>query len=505
MRYLYQQLMAFFVVIAVVLLIAGISFTQMTRRTIEENNYDQLTSYANIAVDLAQISANEQGVVANPEQALRVSLLGTERFLKYQDIKLVYINDHQEVVYPVADQDNSKQVNFSISAKQWDALKEGQALRFTSGRNIYSDSETTAFVMLPLKLNDRFGALVLTQPATNLEESAKSLNMNLFKGFIISSIVALIISFFYASIQVRRINRMKKATKEIASGNFDVRIPVNHRDEFDELAEDFNQMTASLQESNEEIQRQEERRKQFMADASHEMRTPLTTINGLLEGLQYNAIPESQKENALRLMKNETERLIRLVNENLDYEKIRTNQISIVVKKFDATETLRNLLTQLEAKADAAGDQLILTTQEPVAVFADYDRFVQIMVNIIQNAIQFTTDGTITVSVSKGYLETIIEITDTGIGMSEEQLNNIWERYYKADPSRKNRKFGESGLGLPIVQQLVRLHKGKIDVESEVDHGTTFRISFPDVELAEDGRIIDPTPNPETDENQAQQ
>jgi signal transduction histidine kinase len=122
------------------------------------------------------------------------------------------------------------------------------------------------------------------------------------------------------------------------------------------------------------------------------------------------------------------------------------------------------------------------TTQE-IDIFADYDRFVQIMVNIIQNAIQFTKDGEIRVKIEKGYLETIIEISDTGIGMTEEQLKNIWDRYYKVDPSRKNRKFGESGLGLPIVQQLVRLHKGKIDVKSELNQGTTFRISFPDTEI----------------------
>lgn len=313
-----------------------------------------------------------------------------------------------------------------------------------------------------------------------------AVTLNLFKGFIISSVIALIISYFYASMQVRRINRMKKATKEIASGNFDVQLPVHDKDEFDELADDFNKMTVSLKESQEEIERQEERRKQFMADASHEMRTPLTTINGLLEGLEYNAIPENQKGNAVRLMKNETERLIRLVNENLDYEKIRTNQISIVVKKFDGTEALKNILTQLEAKAEAAGDKLHFEVKEPIEVYADYDRFVQVVVNIIQNAIQFTQDGDIYVNLKKGYLETIVEIQDTGIGMTEEQQRNIWDRYYKADPSRKNRKFGESGLGLPIVQQLVRLHKGTIKVESKLNEGTKFTITFPDVEIVDD-------------------
>ena len=149
-------------------------------------------------------------------------------------------------------------------------------------------------------------------------------------------------------------------------------------------------MTVSLKESQDEIERKEERRKQFMADASHEMRTPLTTINGLLEGMQYNAIPENQREKAIKLMQNETSRLIRLVNENLDYEKIRTNQISILLQEFNATEAVATLLTQLSAKAEASGDQLILQTEEPIMVYADYDRFVQVMVNLIQNAIQFT-------------------------------------------------------------------------------------------------------------------
>ena len=87
--------------------------------------------------------------------------------------------------------------------------------------------------------------------------------------------------------------------------------------------------------------------------------------------------------------------------------------------------------------------------------------------------------------IEKEELETVISISDTGIGMAEEELKNIWDRYYKVDPSRKNRKFGESGLGLPIVQQLVRLHKGHIDVTSELGKGTTFRIAFPNTECQE--------------------
>lgn len=112
-------------------------------------------------------------------------------------------------------------------------------------------------------------------------------------------------------------------------------------------------------------------------------------------------------------------------------------------------------------------------------VYADYDRLVQIIFNITQNAIQFTENGVISISAEKGNEETIIRISDNGIGMNEEQLRNIWERYYKADPSRKNTKYGESGLGLSIVHQLMQLHQGSVTVESKEGKGTTFTLRFP--------------------------
>ncbi|KAF1297482.1 two-component sensor histidine kinase [Enterococcus sp. JM4C] len=472
MRYLYQQLLAFWGVIALILLIVGVSFTQLTKQTIEDNNYKQLSDYAESVQKLAENNTFE------------LALNYTETVLSQQSVNFLFIDKDNRVIYPL---DKEKKPVVKISDEQWQSFARGERKKVTDKKNIYGEDQSTSYMMVPVNSQGEFfGVLILSQPAKNIEDSVRAFTYNLFKGFIISSIIALIVSYVFAAFQVKRITRMRAATKEITNGNFDIVLPVHDKDEFDDLAEDFNKMASSLKASQEEIEQQEERRRQFMADASHEMRTPLTTINGLLEGLEYNAIPESQKENAVRLMKNETERLIRLVNENLDYEKIRTNQISMVIKKFDGTETLANLLTQLEKKAEAANDQLILETTESIEVYADYDRFVQIMVNILQNAIQFTQDGEIRVSIEKGYLETIVKIADTGIGMSEEQQRSIWDRYYKVDPSRKNTKYGESGLGLPIVQQLVRLHKGKLAVESELGKGTVFMISFPDVELEDE-------------------
>ena len=115
-----------------------------------------------------------------------------------------------------------------------------------------------------------------------------------------------------------------------------------------------------------------------------------------------------------------------------------------------------------------------------MSVYADYDRFVQIIFNVVQNAIQFTQNGQITIKAERGFHEAVFTISDTGIGMTPEQVRNIWDRYYKADPSRKNTKYGESGLGLSIVHSLVKQHGGDIKVSSELHQGTTFKISFPD-------------------------
>lgn len=488
MKYLYQQLLAFWGVIILIILIVGTSFTQLTKKTLQDTNYEQLRGYAISAWKTKDSISRFPGMTE--QDIWNSSFRLFEGFLSYQDVQFVFYDRNMQVQYPL---DTEKKIDDSVIKENWTALMEGQEEYATINKDIFGRKNMSSYVMLPVTQtnvqsneNSIIGALIITQPAKNVSDSVDAITANLFKGFIISSIVGLILSYFFASFQVKRINRMRKATKEITSGNFDIKLVTHDKDEFDDLAEDFNKMAESLKESREEIDRQEERRRQFMADASHEMRTPLTTINGLLEGLQYNAIPEGQRENAIKLMQNETSRLIRLVNENLDYEKIRTNQISIVVKKFDATATLKDILTQLEGKAESANDKLILEADEGIDVYADYDRFVQIMVNIIQNAIQFTHDGEIHVHLQKGYLETIITISDTGIGMTEEQVQNIWDRYYKVDPSRKNTKYGESGLGLSIVQQLVRLHKGKISVESQEGKGTSFTISFPDVEIEDD-------------------
>lgn len=331
-------------------------------------------------------------------------------------------------------------------------------------------------------MNDKnlVGVAWISSRVKRVERPIYLAKRNLLRALLITVAVGLILSFIISYYSTKRIKRLSRATQKVAAGNFNVQIEHKDSDEIDQLAENFNKMVQALKQSNEEIKAQETRRDQFMADAAHEMRTPLTTINGILEGLQYDAIPEESKPKSIALMQRETKRLIRLVNENLDYEKIRNNQIMLIKTNFDAMPILQDLKSQLSQNAKKANDQLIVTGPEKLPIYADRDRFTQVMVNLIQNAIQFTHDGQVEISGKRIAHGTQLSVQDNGIGMSANQIKYIFERFFKADPSRARMGTGESGLGLAIVSSLIKQHGGNVTVNSKPGQGSTFTVTFYD-------------------------
>ncbi|MCM1597317.1 HAMP domain-containing histidine kinase [Latilactobacillus sakei] len=476
MKLIYQWMLAFFGVIMTTIVIVGIAFTQYSTKTAYNNTWDQLEGYASVI----EREAFKQGSQATLSKQF---IDDSQAILSQQRVSFNFFNAQNEMVYPAP---NS---NVSVKKKYWKYLKKGQVQRLSMSKDSrqFNNDQDQLVVFKPVFYNDKLIYVIgVGSSIKNVKSGLVTMRKNLLIAFLLSTIGGILLSYVLARYQIYRISRLRNATHLVAEGDFDVHIDNPGKDELDDLATDFNEMVHSLNESEAEIKRQEDRRRQFMADVAHEMRTPLTTVKGLLEGLAYDAIPEEMREKSISLMQNETNRLIRLVNENLDYEKIRTNQIKLNQQTFNAVEALQNIQEQLQKKAADAGDTIVLEAQEEVAIYADYDRFVQVMFNIMQNAIQFTNNGQITVTAEAGFHETILTVSDTGIGMTPEQVKNIWERYYKADPSRKNTKYGESGLGLAIVHQLVQLHHGTIEVQSEPDQGTTFTLTFPDETVTTD-------------------
>lgn len=223
------------------------------------------------------------------------------------------------------------------------------------------------------------------------------------------------------------------------------------------------------------MQREEEAA--MLSNASHEMRTPLTTIAGIAEGLQYGVISPDEQQHSYDLIKEEADRLTRLIKSTLSYERLRQQQLENQPENFNVVQLVRRQIDQLIKQAEAVGNEIQDLTKQDIFVYADPDQVAQILTNILANAIQFTTNGIITVSVETENNQARIIITDTGIGMTEDQLSKMWQRYYKVDPSRTKR--GESGLGMAIVQQLVSANHGEIKVSSKLGIGTTFEIILP--------------------------
>lgn len=478
MKYLYQQLLAFWLIIIMTIVLIGFSFTSINKRTLINQNYNQIRGYLQSVGTLIGQTESEYDNYSTPEERLPAILHYAETVLTNQSINFALINSDGLIQYP---EEHVRIPDSLMNRDEVLSVLKGDVLQKTIKGSLKGENHQTSYVVSSIYLSKKQKyILIASKSASDLEQSEKLITDNLIKGCIISLLFGGAISFAFAARQVRKINDLKRAVNQIANGNYDIEIDEKDgKDEFNELARDFNIMAIVLQDNEREINRQEELRKQFMANTSHEMRTPLTTIKGLLEGLEYNAIPETQKGKAIKLMQNETDRLIRLVKQNLDYENIRSHQIILSVTKINVTEEIKGVIAQLEKKAASMNDKLILQNDSSIEIEADRDRFIQIMVNIIQNAIQFTENGEILVNLEEKESEVIISVEDNGIGMTSEEMKNIWDRYFKADPSRKNKKLGESGLGLSIVKELVRIHNGTISVESKKDVGTKFQIHLP--------------------------
>ena len=481
MKLIYQYMMAFLVVVVTCLSVISVAIYRYSENMAYQQTWEQLEGYSDNLQKMALKSNPQTGQMNNITFGTFNDL---QQVLADQKVTFMMFDNQGQESYPVPQRSNNHKP--LLEKKLWRSLKAGNVIR---ERNSGEDQQFHLFKKHPMTYiikpwfddnNNLVAVLYVGSEVSTIRTNMNTMRRNLLLAFFVSTVIAIIMSWFLANWQVRRIERLQQATRQVANGNFAVQIHQEGNDELDDLAADFNEMTQSLQASQVEIERQEQRRKEFMANASHEMRTPLTTINGLLEGLAYDAIPEKSRQHSIELMRNETKRLIRLVNDNLDYEKIRTNQISLYQRNFNAYKPLTDVVTQLQQKAQDAGDQLSLKAPEELPIYADYDRFIQIIVNITQNAIQFTNQGQITITGERNAQQTatIIAIKDNGIGMTAEQVQNIWERYYKADPSRKSTKYGESGLGLAIVHQLMEQHHDQITVTSKLHEGTTFTLTF---------------------------
>ncbi|MCT8137736.1 GHKL domain-containing protein [Anaerobacillus sp. CMMVII] len=285
-------------------------------------------------------------------------------------------------------------------------------------------------------------------------------------------LISILISYLLSKKLSQGLRRVSMATGELRKNNLEIRIPEDNQvEEINQLAKSFNDLALSL--SN-----QEKLRKQFTNDLAHELRTPLATLRSQIEAFLdgvWEPTPERLQQGHQELM-----RLVRLVD---DLEKLlaaENPQIQLRLTNINLRDALQSLNVSFHSLFKEKGIRLHIEEAKPeLFIHADQDRFYQILINLLNNALKYTNEGgTVTLTTKQKDDEVHFIIEDNGQGISEADLPHIYERFYRGEKSR-NRKTGGVGIGLSIVKALVDAHKGKIMIESEQTKGTKVVVSLP--------------------------
>lgn len=314
--------------------------------------------------------------------------------------------------------------------------------------------------------------------SASMEEVYRTLN-DIRRFLFLATVLAMAVvgggSVAFARLFTGPIEELTTAARRMADGKLEQHIEVRSGDEIGRLAEQFNLMTKRLNFYTSNL-------KKFAADVAHEVRTPLTTMSLLTKALkEHDMDPEQQKE-FIDDLDNELERLVALVNDLLELSKLEKNRIEL--EEVNLSRFLQDMIIDSQYRFARGGLELVdELTEEELTVSAAPLQLRQVLSNLLDNALNYTDPGgTVTVYLYRADSEAVVKVEDTGCGIPEDDLNYIFERFFRVDQAR-SREAGGTGLGLAIVSEIIAKHNGKVWVESEEDCGSSFYFSLPLIEL----------------------
>ncbi len=303
-----------------------------------------------------------------------------------------------------------------------------------------------------------------------------AVNESLLTSFAVAFLIAIVASLFISRLITRPVNALSKASQSIARGEYKYRISNDEipGDELGQLAVNFNHMAEKLEQT-------ETMRRQLIGDISHELRTPLTAIKGAMEGLIDGVLPKNQS--TFSQIYQEADRLQRLVEDLQELSRVEAGQFKLNLKKVSIKEIASSAVAAMESAYQRKNIALALTSEKVLPkINADRDRLLQVLQNLLGNALQFTpSGGEVIINIAQSDSGIKVSVSDNGAGIEARHLGHIFERFYRADPSRSRAYGGGSGIGLTISKTLVEAHGGKIWVESRgKNQGSKFIFTLPE-------------------------
>jgi len=328
------------------------------------------------------------------------------------------------------------------------------------------------------------GAILMSTSMHSVNENISEVVRITVRSIVLSCVAAIIMIYFSSRHMTKSLKQMNEAAKVIASGDFEKRIEVKSLDEIGQLAESFNNMAEGLN-------TQEAGRRDFVANISHDLRSPLTSIIGFLEAMKDGTIPEERQGYYLNIVLTECKRLAKIANDLLDISKIDlTGALEIMREDFELNTLVRDTMIQFENRIRQKTIEADISfAEETTVVSGDYEKIQRVLHNLLDNAIKFTPEnGRVRIETTIKDKKALVSVRDSGRGLSDEERRHIFDRFYKSDSSRGIDKTG-SGLGLAIVWEFIKAHDEKISVESAEGVGCNFMFTLK-LSVDEKGRRV---------------
>ena len=436
-----------------------IANTAAAAYTYVDESYDRNIPFADFVSDTEQSTAQIL-------QALTINADGVTIMLSDADGTLLLCRGEQT---------GRLHVGEMLPMQDLELVLDGQSVQ---GTDSFGGAFDEAMVVHAYPLADDgqvWGVLLICADSSDWRDLRDSTVQVIVAASLWVMLAALIATYFITERIVTPLKEMSRAAKSFAAGKFDVRVPVHGNDEVADLARAMNNMAQSLEAL-------DNMRTSFMANVSHDLRTPMTTISGFIDGILDGVIPADQQTYYLGIVSEEVKRLSRLVSQLLDLSRIQAGDRKFVSAPFDICEVSRLILISFEQKIDQKRlDVEFECEQENMYVFADRDAMYQIVYNLVDNAVKFSKErGVLRISldtVKKGQ-KVRIRVYNQGQGIAKEDLPYVFERFYKSDKSRGLDKKGV-GLGLYISKTIVEAHNESITVDSVHGEWCEFTFTLP--------------------------
>ncbi len=466
-----KQFFYFMGTLIISFLLLGMSLGQAFKTFFEHEKRKTLTNQGKKINILIQNQINDyyDGDIFNDAEFLKKLKNEQDNMYKYLNIDSVIVD--KDFVIINASSGVIKSLDANVKIPPIPEMKDGvPKLIMGNLGGLFREDQIT--VGSPIMIGNKFfGATLMNSSVPELDKSVTEITKVTTLLLFASGAMAFALIYMSSRSISKPIRKMNEIVKEISGGDFEKRVNIETEDEVGQLAISINSMAESLQ-------KQEVQRRNFVANMSHDLRSPLTSMGGFLQAILDGTIPKEAHEKYIRIILEETNRLSKLANDILDINKLQVVDLECSV--FDINEVIRKTVIQLENRIlEKNIDFKVEFADDKYMVNADEEKIHRVIYNLLDNALKFTEEkGIICISTYKKDKKVYISVKDSGIGINEDQAKHVFDRFYKADSSRGKDKVG-SGLGLSITREFIKAHGENIVLNSKINEGSEFIFSLP--------------------------